>query len=98
MTIPELIKLRLLKQQIAAPQFKKPEQLVEWMGAMQAQDYAMVKWAVGLRLTDSTDASVEKAIDDGKIIRIHLMRPTWHLVAAKDVRWMLELTAPQLMK
>lgn len=63
---------------------------------MQAQDYAMAKWAVGLRLKTATEASVEAAINAGEIIRTHILRPTWHLVAAKDVYWMLALTAPHL--
>ncbi|MBN1815291.1 MAG: AlkZ family DNA glycosylase [Anaerolineae bacterium] len=66
------------------------------MGAMQAQDYAMAKWAIGLRLPDSTDRDVEGAIDSGEIIRTHLLRPTWHFVAADDLRWILALTAPQI--
>ena len=32
----------------------------------------------------------------GEIIRTHLMRPTWHFVAPEDIRWLLELTAPQV--
>lgn len=66
------------------------------MGAIQAQDYAMSKWAVGTRLERVTDAQVQKAVDQGSIIRTHILRPTWHLVAAKDIRWMLELTAPHV--
>ncbi len=97
MTNSDIVKSRLINQHIAEPYYKKPEELVAWMGAMQAQDYAMAKWAIGLRLLGATDSSIEKAIDEGKIIRTHLMRPTWHFVAAKDVRWMLALTAPQLL-
>ncbi len=29
---------RLVSQQIAVPKFEQPEQVVAWMGAMQAQD------------------------------------------------------------
>ncbi|MBI5352017.1 MAG: AlkZ family DNA glycosylase [Chloroflexi bacterium] len=66
------------------------------MGAMQAQDYSMVKWAVGVRLPNSTDRTIESAINNGEIIRTHLLRPTWHLVSAEDIHWILELTAPQI--
>ncbi len=55
----------------------------------------MVKWAVGLRM-GKTESDVEKAIDAGDIVRTHVLRPTWHLVAAKDVRWMLELSAQRI--
>jgi hypothetical protein len=29
-------------------------------------------------------------------LRTHVMRPTWHFVAAADIKWMLELTAPRV--
>jgi hypothetical protein len=66
------------------------------MGAMQAQDYASAKWAIGIRLQSATDKSVETAINKGEIIRTHVLRPTWHLVSANDIYWMLELTAPHI--
>jgi hypothetical protein len=66
------------------------------MGAMQAQDYAMAKWAIGVRLPGSTDRAIEAALDAGEIIRTHLLRPTWHFASADDIYWMLELTAPRI--
>lgn len=56
----------------------------------------MAKWAVGLRLPGATDASVEKAFNEGLILRTHVLRPTWHFVAPADIRWMLALTAPRV--
>lgn len=87
---------RLLCQQLVAPVFEKPQELVAWMGAMQAQAYAMAKWAVGLRLKDGTLAGVDEALARGEILRTHVMRPTWHLVAAEDIRWMVKLSAARL--
>jgi hypothetical protein len=66
------------------------------MGAIQAQDYPMAKWAIGIRLSHSTDLLIESALHKGEILRIHLLRPTWHFVSADDIYWMLELTAPQI--
>ena len=40
---------RLLSQQLAAPQFKDPAEVVSWFGAMQAQDYKSMRWAVSMR-------------------------------------------------
>ena len=40
------IALRLLNQRLVAPQFKEPEEVVRYMGAMQAQEYRMMRWAV----------------------------------------------------
>ncbi|GED49951.1 hypothetical protein AB6883_15070 [Carnobacterium maltaromaticum] len=37
----EIRTLRLANQQISSTNFKKPEELVQYLGAMQAQEYAM---------------------------------------------------------
>ena len=89
-------KTRLISQKIASPEFKTSSEIVRWMGAMQAQDYLMAKWAIGVRLKDPTDKKVESAIDKGEILRIHILRPTWHFVSADDIYWMLQLSASKI--
>ena len=96
MTTSDIIQYRLFNQQIAETKFKKPAEIVSWLVAMQAQEYAMAKWAIGLRLPGTTDETIEKAFTDGLILRTHLMRPTWHFVTPKDIRWLLKLTAPRV--
>lgn len=66
------------------------------MGAIQAQDYGMAKWAIGLRLADASQKIIEESIDNGEIIRIHVLRPTWHIISADDVHWMIKLTASKV--
>lgn len=85
---------RLLTQGILHADFKEPQQLVAWMGCMQAQDFAGARWAIGLRIKGITEETVEDAFNKGKILRTHVLRPTWHFVSPEDIRWMLELTAP----
>jgi hypothetical protein len=92
----QIARIRLANQQICGAKFTEPRDLVARLGAVQAQDYAMAKWAIGLRLSSATERSIEAAIDSGSIIRTHVMRPTWHFVAAEDIRWMLKLTAPRI--
>lgn len=89
---------RLNNQRIIGTNFTKPQEVVAHLGAMQAQDYPMSKWAIGLRLPNATDESIEAAINDGSVVRTHILRPTWHLVAAQDIRWMLALTAPHIQQ
>lgn len=96
MRTPQIIHHRLVNQQIAKTKFTSPQEIVEWMGAMQAQDFAMAKWAIGLRLRDWKDSDVEKAFNKGVILRTHLLRPTWHFVTPVNIRWMLALTAPRI--
>ncbi|MDP1676749.1 MAG: winged helix DNA-binding domain-containing protein [Bacteroidota bacterium] len=97
MTLDNISLLRLANQQIAETTFKTVKAIVSWMGAMQAQDYSMAKWAVGVRLPDSTDKIIETAVVNGDILRTHVMRPTWHFVSPEDIYWMLELAAPNIL-
>lgn len=91
-----LTDIRLRCQQLADPRFHDPKELVSWMGAMQAQDYRMAKWAVGVRLRSATLSAVDDALNRGYILRTHVMRPTWHFVAAEDIRWMVRLSAQRI--
>jgi len=92
----DIARLRLLNQHIALPSFKEPGDVVDWLGAAQAQDYAGAKWALGLRMREATDNDIEKAFNNGSILRTHMLRPTWHFVRPADIRWMLALTAPRV--
>ena len=92
----EIQRLRLYNQHLAGTRFKKPEAAVQGLVAVQAQDYAAAKWAVAQRTADATDAGIDRALAAGTILRTHVLRPTWHFVAAPDIRWMLELTAPRI--
>ncbi len=91
-----IAQMRLTNQRILTTDLTTPKAVVAHMGAMQAQDYPMSKWAVGLRLPNATDSLIEAALDKGELVRTHVLRPTWHLVAAEDVRWLLKLTAPHI--
>ena len=94
MTIAER---RLRNQHIVTRGLRRPQEVVAWFGAMQAQEYEPAKWAIGLRMPDgTTSAKVQRACEEGRILRTHVMRPTWHFVAAADIRWLLELTAPRV--
>lgn len=92
----EIAHWRLHNQGLSKVIFKDANDAVTQLGAVQAQDYAGAKWALGQRLKDSTDASIDQAFADGSILRTHLMRPTWHFVAPEDIRWALKLTAPRV--
>jgi DNA glycosylase AlkZ-like len=97
MNVSEILKLRLINQQIYRTSFQRPHDLVAWLGAIQAQDYASAQWSIGLRSPQSTSSDVEQAINDGAIIRTWTLRGTLHFVAAEDVRWMLKLMAPRII-
>lgn len=89
------ISIRLLNQQLIAPQFSKPEDVVAHFGALQAQEYRMMRWAVEMRTKRPSAKAFTKAFNEGKIVRLHLLRGTWQLVCADDYWWMLGLCAPK---
>jgi hypothetical protein len=94
----DIIRYRLSNQQIAGTKFRKPEEIVDALGAVQAQDYSGGLWGVGLRLPGSKLIDIEKALIDRKIIRTWPMRGTLHLVPARDARWMLDLLTPRVIR
>ncbi|MBQ7610790.1 MAG: winged helix DNA-binding domain-containing protein, partial [Bacteroidales bacterium] len=85
------VSARLLSQQLVAPEFKDPADVVAWFGAMQAQEYKAMRWAVAMRTRKPSFQAFEKAFNEGRIIRTHLLRTTWQLVAREDFPWMLTL-------
>ena len=92
-TVMNIPQIRVLSQQLVGSQFSDVHDLVSSMGMLQAQEYRMVRWAVGMRMKEPSMSAFQKAYDTGRIVRTHLFRCTWQLVAAEDLRWMLKLCA-----
>lgn len=95
-TSNDLLAERLRNQHLTRPDRQTPAHVVASLGAMQAQDFPAAKWAVGLRSPGSNSQDIEEAFNDGAILRTHVLRPTWHFVAAQDIRWMVALSAPRV--
>ncbi len=87
---------RLSQQRLSQGSLATPAEAVGWLGAVQAQEYAGARWALGLRMQAASDGLIAEAFDAGSILRTHVMRPTWHFVTPDDIRWLLELTAPRV--
>src|SRR5215208_3187097 len=94
----DLIARRLHNQRLTTTDFHQPAEVVAWFGAVQAQEYAVARWALGLRCSLGADAAVERAFDQGRILRTHVLRPTWHFVTPADIRWLLDLTGPEVRR
>jgi hypothetical protein len=87
---------RLRNQRLIGPPFQNPEAVVRWLTAVQSQDYAGAKWAIAQRVKGVVDSQIDQLFNAGKILRTHIMRPTWHFVMPADIRWLLKLTAPRV--
>jgi hypothetical protein len=91
-----MLATRLANQRLTRTTFRRADQVVSWLGAVQAQDYAGAQWGVALRARGLSTAAIDRAYAAGQILRTHVMRSTWHLVAAADIRWLQALTGPRV--
>ncbi len=92
----DIVRYRLHNQLLSQTDITEPAEVVKRLGAVQAQDYAGGKWALGLRMRSATDTVLDQAFNEGKFLRTHILRPTWHFVTPQDIRWMLSLSAPRV--
>lgn len=93
----QIARLRLVNLGVHAPRQTSPLEVVRYLGAMQAQDYAGALWSIGLRLKNARIQEVEQALADAHIVRTWPMRGTLHIVPAEDAKWMLKLLTPRVI-
>jgi hypothetical protein len=93
-----ILQHRLLSQAIVNSHFQTPLKVITHMGAIQAQDFGMARKAILLRGSGITEEAIVKAMDKGKLIRTHVLRPTWHITSANRITGLLKLTAPGILK
>lgn len=87
---------RLGGQLLVGNPLSRPEDVVRHLGAVQAQDYSGARWALGMRLQGLSDQELQAAFDAGRLLRTHILRPTWHFVDPADIRWMLAVSGPRV--
>ncbi len=92
-----IVRRRMRAQRLTGEPHATPADAVAWSGAVQAQEFDEALWSVGMRARDCRAADVVAACDRGEILRTHVLRPTWHFVAAADLRWLLRLTGPRVL-
>ena len=92
-----VVRLRLSSQLLRGPAAPSPEEALRKLLAVQAQEFPYARWSLAQRTeVNATAAQVEAAVADGRILRTHILRPTWHFVHRDDLRWLLALSAPRL--
>jgi hypothetical protein len=93
----DIARLRLRRQHLTGTPLPTPEAVVGWLGAVQAQEFAVAKWSIARRCRGSvTSADLDRALAERRILRTHLMRSTWHFVLPRDLRWLLTLIGPRV--
>jgi len=73
-------------------------EVVALLACVQSQEQAHALWSLGMRTTGLDEAAVRHELDGARFVRTHILRPTWHFVAAADVRWILALTSPRVQR
>ena len=95
-TDAEIARWRLRSQHLVEPGLPAATDVVRSLLAVQAENPAQSAWAVAARTAQPNAADLAAALADGRVLRTHVMRPTWHYVTADDLPWLLELTAPRI--
>lgn len=95
-TLRDIARWRLRSQLLDAPA-GAAEDVVRTMLAVQAENPAQSAWAVAARTASPRVGDLARALSDARVVRTHVLRPTWHYVHADDVRWLIELTAPRVV-
>ena len=90
----EAIQIRMLNQQLLSPLYERPEGIVAWQGAMQAQDYNYFRWAIGIRQRIPQIAQLQAAFAKAELLRLHLLRCTVQVVSQTDIGWLLPFDCP----
>lgn len=88
---------RLATQRITSAGLPGGRDVVRLLTCVQSQDAPLAAWSIGLRGPAGTSyAGVLAAQSAGGWLRTHILRPTWHLVAPEDLRWIQRLTGPKV--
>ena len=93
-----MLRRRLITQRLIGGRLPTAVDVVRLLGCVQSQEYAHALWSLGMRTSGLTAAGVQAEFDRGDFLRTHILRPTWHFVAAADIRWVLQLTAPRVQR
>ncbi|HEX6756854.1 MAG TPA: winged helix DNA-binding domain-containing protein [Propionibacteriaceae bacterium] len=94
----DVLRRRLAIQRLQGEGLSSAADVVRLLGCVQSQEYAHALWSLGMRTSGLKVTDAQAEFDRGDFLRTHILRPTWHLVAAEDIRWILEVTAPRVQK
>lgn len=92
----EIARWRLRSQHLMSPHAASAASVIRSLLAVQAENPSQAAWAVASRAQHRDASELEALLDQGSVVRTHVLRPTWHFVAAEDIGWLLQLTAPRI--
>ncbi|GAA4191687.1 winged helix DNA-binding domain-containing protein [Microbacterium oryzae] len=97
MHVTELRRARLRHHRLIAPAATVVE-AARHLAATQSQDLWGGRLALAARTRDAGVSAVDRAFDDGALVRAWTQRGTLHTVAAEDLGWMLSVTGARMLR
>jgi hypothetical protein len=94
----DIARWRLHTQHLVTPYAVSAREVVGSLLAVQAENPSQAAWAVASRTQNPDQADLAALLDDGAVLRTHVLRPTWHFVRAEDIGWLLDLTGPRVRR
>ncbi len=94
----DIARWRLRSQQLVPPYAASAREAIGSLLAVQAENPGQAAWAVASRTRTPGQADLAALLDDGAVVRTHVLRPTWHFARAEDAGWLLDLTGPRLRR
>ena len=98
LTDADIARWRLRSQHLTRPHVSAAADVVGHLLAVQAENPQQSAWAVAGRTATPDAADLGGLLDAGAVLRTHMLRSTWHYARAEDVGWLIELTAPRILK
>ncbi len=93
-----MLETRIANQRLAGNGLGRAVDVVSLLACVQSQEHAHAFWSLGMRTDGLTYAEVQREFDAGTFLRTHILRPTWHFVAAADLRWIQAVTAARVQQ
>ncbi len=94
----DIARWRLRSQHLVWPYAVSAREAVGSLLAVQAENPSQAAWAVASRTQNPDQSDLATLLDDGAVLRTHVLRPTWHFVRAEDLGWLLDLTGPRVRR
>src|SRR6059058_3878206 len=94
----DIARWRLRTQHLVSPYAASAREAVGSLLAVQAENAGQAAWAVASRTQNPDQADLAALLDEGAVVRTHVLRPTWHFVRAEDIGWLLEVTGPRVRR
>ena len=95
---PAVLARRIAGHHLADNGLPTAADVVRSLTCVQSQEWAHAFWSLGQRTRGLTYDQVRVEFDGGDFVRTHILRPTWHFVAAADLRWIQAVTAPRVQQ